>query len=258
MKASLLLVALASPAFSAGLPLPANGWASWQAPAVAGAPAWCCTHQPCALDGDPSGHGMHSDDTTTDAIKVYARVSAGKVDSLQVFAASCPVVAKTPIQEMAGVTPDDSARWLAEHVKQEGADSVTRRALAEGALAALAMHRGELARNSVASFARQDPRAETRKWAVFWLGMVRGSEGESAAVIDEALRRDPDEDVREHAVFVLSRLPGDRATQALIATVEDRSLPRELRKRAMFWLSQSESDAAQSYLEKVLARNAVR
>ena len=33
------------------------------------------------------------------------------------------------------------------------------------------------------------------------------------------------------------------------------SLSREQRKRAIFWLSQSESDAAQAYLEKVLARN---
>ena len=40
---------------------------------------------------------------------------------------------------------------------------------------------------------------------------------------------------------------------ALIAAVEDQSLSREHRKRAVFWLAQSKSDAAQTYLEKVLA-----
>jgi len=59
--------------------------------------------------------------------------------------------------------------------------------------------------------------------------------------------------VREQAIFALSRLPGDRASRALITAAEDRALPREIRKRAVFWLSQSNSDAAQAYLEKVLA-----
>ena len=54
---------------------------------------------------------------------------------------------------------------------------------------------------------------------------------------------------------LLSQLPGDRAVKALIEVAQDQSLSREQRKRAVFWLSQSESDAAQAYLEKVLARN---
>ena len=46
-----------------------------------------------------------------------------------------------------------------------------------------------------------------------------------------------------------------RAARALIATAEDRSLSREVRKRALFWLAESESDAAQNYLERVLTAN---
>jgi len=64
--------------------------------------------------------------------------------------------------------------------------------------------------------------------------------------------------VREQAVFALSRLPDERATQALIAAAEDRSLAREQRKRAVFWLSQSESSAALAYLDKVLAASTTR
>jgi HEAT repeat protein len=70
-----------------------------------------------------------------------------------------------------------------------------------------------------------------------------------------ALRKEPEEDVRERAVIALSRLPDERATRALIAVAEDRSQSRELRKRAVFWLSQSETDAAQTYLEQVLSVN---
>ncbi|NJO12965.1 MAG: hypothetical protein HC872_05290, partial [Gammaproteobacteria bacterium] len=88
--------------------------------------------------------------------------------------------------------------------------------------------------------------------AWFWLAQTGAPEAESA--IGAALRKDADADVREEAIFALSELPDERAPLALIAVAEDRSLSREQRKQAVFWLSQSNSDVAQAYLEKVLAR----
>lgn len=58
--------------------------------------------------------------------------------------------------------------------------------------------------------------------------------------------------MREQAIFALSQLPDDRATPALIGVAENRSLPAEDRKRAIFWLSQAGSDGALAYLDKVL------
>ena len=75
----------------------------------------------------------------------------------------------------------------------------------------------------------------------------------SEEAIVAALKKDSDEHVREQAIFALSQLPDERATRALIAVAEDRSLSHEQRKRAVFWLAQSESEGAQTYLEKVLA-----
>ncbi len=83
------------------------------------------------------------------------------------------------------------------------------------------------------------------------------SQTESAATesaIDAALRNESDSGVREQAIFALSQLPDERATRALIKVAEDKSLAREERKRAVFWLAQSESGAAQTYLEEVLAK----
>jgi HEAT repeat protein len=121
------------------------------------------------------------------------------------------------------------------------------------------MHRGDLASDALKTFARTGESIETRKWAIFWLAMVRSSDGADVdATINAALRKDVDEDVREQAIFALSRLPDERATKALIAVAEDQSLTHEQRKRAVFWLSQLESGAAQAYLEKVLALSATR
>jgi HEAT repeat protein len=101
-----------------------------------------------------------------------------------------------------------------------------------------------------------DEVGDVRAQAWFWLAQTEAAGAEQA--ITAALRKDPDDSVREHAVFALSLLPGGRSSKALIAAAEDQSLSRELRKRAVFWLSQSESEEAQAYLEKVLARTAAK
>jgi len=317
------LFGLAS-AQSAELKLPREGWVSWQVAAVEDAPAWCCWDDSRGRDGSPKackldisdGFGIQDRGATTDSVKVYARVTAGKVDRLQALSAGCPVETQTPVQELGEVTADDSARWLVDYARQNAAEPTRHHSLGESALAALALHRGRVALDALGQFSR-DTRVETRKWSVFWLSMVRGSEGaditssvmfndaeaevrkhaafalaqtrtpraaadlirqgntdkvadvraqawfwlaqtgaaNAEQSIEAAIRKDADEEVREQSVFALSQLPGDRAVKALIEVAQDQSLSRAQRKRAIFWLSQSQSDAAQAYLEKVLARN---
>jgi hypothetical protein len=322
----LLGLATLSPAQPAELKLPDEGWVSWQVAAVDDAPAWCCWNSwrdhnaspvACRLDRRQEGFSTRDRDETTDAIKVYARVAGGKLERLHALSASCPVETETPIRVLENVAADHSARWLIARARQSGGESGSNRSMNESALAGLAMHRGDLALNALADFARNDSRFETRKRAVFWLAMLRGTQGaditsslmfgdtraelrkhaafalsqskspraapdlirlghtdkvgevraqawfwlaqtgasEAESAIAQALRKDTDDDVREQAIFALSQLPDERATRALIAAAEDRSLSVEQRKRAVFWLSQSEADSAQAYLEKVLARN---
>src|SRR6185295_3600914 len=101
-----------------------------------------------------------------------------------------------------------------------------------------------------------DKDGEVRSQAWFWLAQT-GAPGAEAA-ISAALRNDQDHGVREQAVFALSQLPDDRATRALVAVAEDKSLSQEQRKRAVFWLAQSETAGAQTFLEKVLTGKAAR
>jgi hypothetical protein len=294
---------------------------SWEVAAVDAAPNWCCWSdgrrnaepKPCRLDSSRDGYNSHGGDTT-DAIRMYARVDGGEVKRVRALAASCTVHAITGIHDLGEVAADDSARWVARLLEPAHADVVTRRLIGKDALAALAIHRGSVAQQALASIARDDARDETRKEAVFWLAHLRGREGaevattimfddkdpdvrehaafavslsktsqaasdltrlastdkdpkvrgqgwfwlaqmqapEAEQAIDAALRKEGEESVRKQAIFALSQLPEDRATTALIAVAEDKSLGREDRKQAVFWLSQSESAVAQSYLEKVI------
>jgi hypothetical protein len=254
VAAGLIAAALVGPARAAGPVLPSDGWASWDIP-VDNVAAWCCfssknhgnAPHSCKLDGHDDNFGTR-DDERTDTITVYARTAAGKVDRLRVLSATCPVEAQTPIQGLQGVAADDSARWLIAQSAEKP--------LIENALAALSVHPGDVARNGLVSIGNGDARAEVRSKAWFWLAIAGGPGAETP--ISAAVRKDPDDGVREQAVFALSQLPDERATQALIAIAEDRSLSREQRKRAVFWLSQQESGAALAYLDKILAASASR
>lgn len=319
--ALLCMAGFSTSATAAELTLPRDGWTSWQVEAVEGAPDWCCwsswdnregSRTACRLED--RGHSASRDRATIDAMRVYARVAAGKVERVRVLSATCPVEAATPIHELGNVATDDSARWLISLANRSSDD------LGENALAALATHRGDVAYNALAAMAREHGSAETRKKSIFWLAMLRGTAGAevvssvmfgdedpevrqhatfamaqskapsvtqdlirlgntdkngevraqawfwlahtgasgSEEAIAAALRKDQDDHVREQAVFALSQLPDERATKALVAVAEDRSLSHEQRKRAVFWLAQSETDGAQKYLERVLAGNGSR
>jgi hypothetical protein len=104
----------------------------------------------------------------------------------------------------------------------------------------------------IIKLATTDASGEVRAQAWFWLAQTGAPEAEQA--IGAAMRKETDNQVREQAVFALSQLPEERATKALIAVAEDQSLTREQRKRAVFWLSQSGSNSAQAYLDRVLTR----
>lgn len=326
-------LALAPHARGADLTLPRDGWVSWEVAAVDDAPDWCCwasnswsdsegfrnaPQTPCRLDGGQQSMGSIGD-ATTETFRIYARTAGGTIDRLRAFSATCPVNAATAIRDLGTLTPDDNAHWLIDLARQQSnaAGKHSKDDIEEDILAALAISRGDVARDGLAAIARSDKRVETRKQAVFWLAQLRGPEGaditasvmfndkdadvrehaafalseskspgvaadlirlgntdkdrdvrsqawfwlahteapEAENAIFAAIRKEPDDEVREQAVFALSRLPDERATRALISVAEDRSLSRESRKHAVFWLAQSESNSAQAYLEQVLTIN---
>jgi hypothetical protein len=147
--------------------------------------------------------------------------------------------------------------WLAQLRGSEGAD-ITSSVMfndkdpdvREHAAFALSETESPRATADLIRLGNTDKDDEVRAQAWFWLAQTGAAEAEAA--IGAALRKDPDADVREEAIFALSQLPDERASRALIAAAEDRSLSREQRKQAVFWLAESESDVAQAYLEKVL------
>ena len=100
----------------------------------------------------------------------------------------------------------------------------------------------------------RDPRVhgETRKSAVFWLGQAAGAaatKGLSDLVDDTSM----DVEVKKSAVFAMSQLPHEDGVPALIRVARGNKSPA-VRKSALFWLGQTNDPRAIALFEEILTK----
>ena len=93
---------------------------------------------------------------------------------------------------------------------------------------------------------------KVRRSAVFWLGEAAG-EAATRGLTDLVEDNDQDHEVRESAVFALSQRPHDEGVPALIQIAKGNKDP-DLRRKAIFWLGQSDDPRALSLFEELLTR----
>ena len=91
---------------------------------------------------------------------------------------------------------------------------------------------------------------QIRGQAVFWLSQAAGAAA-GQALDSIAGDRHADYDVRKHAVFALSQRPNDQGVPALIRIARN-SPDAELRRTAVFWLGQNEDPRALDLFEEIL------
>lgn len=91
---------------------------------------------------------------------------------------------------------------------------------------------------------------DTRKRAIFWLGQKARTD-ETIKFLQETIIKDVNNVVSKDAVFALAEAPDDRGLEAL-ATVSRTSKNPDVRKEAVFWLGQkAKSDETIQYLKSV-------
>jgi hypothetical protein len=91
---------------------------------------------------------------------------------------------------------------------------------------------------------------ETRRTAVFWLGQAAGAAAGHA--LDSIAGDDRgDREVRKQAIFALSQQSSDEGVPALIRIARTNRDP-ELRKTALFWLGESDDPRAVELFEEIL------
>jgi hypothetical protein len=93
---------------------------------------------------------------------------------------------------------------------------------------------------------------KVRSGAVFWLGQAAG-DAATKGLTDLVDDGGADREVRESAVFALSQRPKDEGVPVLIRIARQNPDPA-LRRKAIFWLGQSEDPRALALFEELLTR----
>ena len=100
----------------------------------------------------------------------------------------------------------------------------------------------------------RDPRVheETRKAAVFWLGQAAGAAAtkDLSDLVDDT---STDLEVKKSAVFAISQLPHEDGVPALIRVARSNRSPA-VRKNALFWLGQTNDPRAIALFEEILTK----
>jgi hypothetical protein len=232
---------------------PHDGWVSWEIEAARQTRDICChsislngagvMRQTCVLDGARDGFTITSNTASASALRVYAHYRAGSVDNVRTYSADCPVRASTTITKLGPRDAESSLRAItpAGEPGKRGREHL---------LASISLHPTPGAFSMLESWALRGSDTALRKESMFWLAQAAHSGTE--ATLQRVLAQERDGDVREQAIFALSQLPGARAIAALIALVDDPGRQRGDRKQALFWLAQSDDDAAYRYLDERL------
>ncbi len=97
-----------------------------------------------------------------------------------------------------------------------------------------------------------DVSRKVRRSAVFWLGQAAG-DAATRGLTDLVDDGGQDREVRESAVFALSQRPRDEGVPALIRIARENKDP-DLRRKAIFWLGQSDDPRALALFEELLSR----
>jgi len=180
-------------------------------------------------------------------VRVSLRVAGGRVTSLRTYVGGRWRTASDGVTDLGTVGAREAAAYFIALASKDSGRSAEHAVfpviLADSFTAWPELLR--IAKN--ASVSRR-----TRRQAVFWLGQAAG-DAATRGLTDLVDDRAADRDVRESAVFALSQRPKDEGVPALIRIARQNPDP-ELRKKAIFWLGQSDDPRALALFEELLTK----
>ncbi len=199
--------------------------------------------------------GASGDRATPILKRVLARRDAGSecVRRKAIFIVSQHEGAETSriLLESARSDPDQEVReqavfWLSQVEGPEAVgalDSILRSSTDAGvqdkAIFALSQHDSPRARQTLRDYAlRANVPQELREKAIFWIG--QGDDPENATFLKTLYRQLKDEVSKDKILFSISQTEGRESRAWLLQVAGDANEPIELRKKALFWVGQSD------------------
>jgi hypothetical protein len=176
---------------------------------------------------------LHADDAATAALERLA--AAGQASALR----------RDALFWLGSARGEAGFDAVAEVIANEPAPELRRHAVF-----ALSQSASPRRAATLAALARSPQDDALRGEALFWMAGQNLPEAESA--IATVLAGKPSPSLSDKAILALAQLPHERATPALLALLADPRRPREQRRQALFWLAQSDDDAALRAIDGLL------
>jgi HEAT repeats len=196
-------------------------------------PAWIGYAEPI-VPGDRSrcwndGGGTVKLEGSTHLV-ILLRVENHQTVKIHTFTPECDLDAGgLPMIWLTGVTAPESIQFLLSIAKSGTS------AAADTAVAAIALHADPAVDNAIQELAAPNQPENLRRQAIFWLGNSRGRRG--FEVLSRIVREDSSDRIREHAVFALTMSKEPEALSTLVAVAHNDNSAR-VRGQALFWLAQ--------------------
>jgi hypothetical protein len=180
-------------------------------------------------------------------VRVSLRVRSHKIDDVNTFVGSPAATTRTGVTDLGPVAVKSATSYLLSLARtvsgDVGHDAIFPATLADSVTVWPELL--DMARDESVS-------TDTRRNAVFWVSQAAGdaaTRGLDSLVSDER----GDQEIREQAVFALSQRPKDEGVPILIRVAKTNKDP-EIRRKALFWLGQSEDPRALALFEEILTK----
>ena len=211
--------------------------------------SWDCDKGNChnrQIDGNWDDHDDWNMPCDSGPVRVALTKSSGRITDLRVYVGG-EWRAGTSATDLGTVSTKDAATYLlALALKDESRAS--EKAIFPAVLADSVTIWPDLLKVAKADNVSR----KVRRSAVFWLGQAAG-DAATRGLTDLVDDGNADHEVRETAVFALSQRPKDEGVPALIRIAKQNKDP-DLRRKAIFWLGQSDDPRALSLFEELLTR----
>ncbi len=235
-------------------------WVGYAEPMIPGDRQMCCwsdnergcfleTHTPGQTVSAPANQTVQLEGPTQ--VVVLYRIENHQVEKVRSFTPDCTLDAGgLPFVWLTGATPAESVRYLL-NVAQNATAGTSRRA--NGAVSAIALHAEASADQALEELAGPAQPDQVRSQAIFWLGNARGKRG--FEIVSRILREDPSDKIREHAIFALTQSKEPDALDTVVRAAHDDKSPR-VRGQALFWLAQKGArKTAQAAISEAIAND---
>ncbi len=214
----------------------APAWVGYAEPMIPGDRQMCCWNddqRACFLEPHTGRQAVSASANQTVKLEgpthvvVLYRIENHQVEKVRSFTPECTLDAGgLPFVWLTGATPGESVRYLL---------SIAQSQRSSGAVSAIALHADPAADQALEQLAGPAETDQVRRQAIFWLGNARGRRG--FEVVTRILREDPNDKIREHAIFALTQSQEQEAMSSVVRAARDDKSPH-VRGQALFWLAQ--------------------